>query len=106
MGPASSDKTKSRGAPVVHVSTAVTEQSSGGGRRLRLLLIYAVQVSKFRYSNDKRLTMKFSHSTWGPSPGVAEVIVWSEVSAERNVGAPVPQYKVSSIHTITVDCRQ
>ena len=48
MGRASSDKDKaqSRGA-LVHGST-VTEKVSGGGRRLRLLLIYVVQVSTIR----------------------------------------------------------
>jgi hypothetical protein len=76
MGRVSSDKTKSRGA-LVHGST-VAEQGSGGSRRLRLLLIYAV-TSRFKYkpfdSNDKRLTIMVSHSTSGPSPGVAEAIV-------------------------------
>lgn len=78
MGRASSaDKTKSRGA-LVHGSTATEQiEGSGGSRRLRLLLIYAV-TSRFKYqpfdSNDKRFTIMVSHSTWG-SPGVAEAIV-------------------------------
>jgi hypothetical protein len=72
----SSGKLKSRvgGALRLAHGLTVTEQGSGSGGRLRLRLIYEVQVSILSMATIKGLTIMFSHSTWDSGLGIAEAI--------------------------------